>query len=403
MKYFIGIDCSISSHSVCIVNEKKEKIKDFQISNDLNGFINLKENLVLYPDHIIGFELSHGPLIDYLRNENENKLYSVNPLKIKRFKETYIVSTDKTDSIDARAIALYVLMNESRLRPMMFNSPEIEQLKVYRITYDRLRIDHARYLNRLRYIFRQYFPLYDYLFSTFGCKVMLQMVLSFPVWTDLSALSDDEIKDFLILNNYRVGKNIDRVLKKIHEYDQIVNDTEELPLSLEAQTIIKILLIIKDELEIIRKRFKNILNNHKLGDIFLSLPGAGIVLASQMLTIWGDNKERFTKANQIQSLIGTAPCNYSSGKMNIVKIRKACNKHARATLYIFAFTSLRYSQWAREYYNRQREMGKTNSVSIRALSNVWVRKIFSMWKNNSIYNENKVIIEIEKFKKIQVA
>jgi hypothetical protein len=55
---------------------------------------------------------------------------------------------------------------------------------------------------------------------------------------------------------------------------------------------------------------------------------------------------------------------------------------------MFAFSSLRFCRWAREYYDMQRKREKTNSVAIRALSNKWVKGIFSMWKNETEYKAN---------------
>ena len=403
MKYLVGIDCSTKSHSIFILNERKEKIKCFSIPNDLPGFLELRKCLLSYPDHRIAFELSHGPLIDFLRSIGERHLYSINPLKIKRYKETYIVSGNKTDSVDAQAIALYLFVNEKNLRPMMFNSKELEKLRTYEITYDRLVKDQTRYINRLHFVIRQYFPLYDDLFAKFGRKVMLGMLLEYPLWDMLKSASEEDIERFLILKNYRVKKNIQRILGRVRSYEQITSKSEEMAHAVEARTIARILLIIIDEIESLRASIGEILNQHRLGNIFLSLPGAGTILASKMLTIFGDKPERFTHANQLQSLIGTAPRNFSSGKMTRNRMRRACNKQSRTTLYLYAFTSIRYSSWARVYYDKQREKGKTHSVSVRALSNKWVKKIFFMWKNQRLYSEEFVQKEKENQKNLEVA
>ena len=68
-------------------------------------------------------------------------------------------------------------------------------------------------------------------------------------------------------------------------------------------------------------------------------------------------------------------------------MRKACNKKARLTLFLLAFSSLRFCPWANEYYYKLRQKGKTNSVAIRSLSNKWVKIIFSLWKNETEYKE----------------
>ncbi len=148
----------------------------------------------------------------------------------------------------------------------------------------------------------------------------------------------------------------------------------------------------------IEKAFKRNIESHSLGKVFNSLPGAGIVLSANMLALFGDNRDRFNKAIEIQSLFGTAPINYQSGSYHKVRMRRACKKKARATLYQFAFASLQFSSWARAYYDSQREKGKTNSVAIRALSNKWVKIIFHMWKDDAVYCPEKLTAEKKIFK-----
>jgi len=136
---------------------------------------------------------------------------------------------------------------------------------------------------------------------------------------------------------------------------------------------------------------KCITDSHLLGKYFQSLPGAGNILACKLLALFGDNKDRFDNYNGVQCLFGTAPRNYQSGPYHKVLMRKACNKSARAILYDFAFASMRFSKWAREYYDNQRAKGKTHSVAVRALSNKWVKVIYKIWKDEIFYEESKKI------------
>jgi hypothetical protein len=373
---------------VSIIDENEKEIKNLIIENNFSGFSALKNILKNYPNRKVGFELSHGPIVDFLKTNNENKMYSLNPLKIKRFKETNNVSGNKHDRIDSDAIALFIKRNESNINPMIFNSSEIEKLKPYRISHDRLTKEHERFKNKLWFVLNQYCPLYTYLFPDHGSKAMLELILAYPSWDKLRNAGENEIKDFLIKQRYLVIKNTEKVIDKIKRYEHLISEETEICLSFEAGTLARILLMLKENLKVLEKKMPLIMGTHKLRKIFKSLPGSGEVLSAKLLSIFGDVKERFGNANSIQSLYGTAPINYQSGNYHKVMMRKACNKKARAILYQFAFSSLRSCSWAREYYDNQRKKGKTNSVSIRALSNKWVKIIFSMWKNETEYREN---------------
>jgi len=391
MTYYIGIDNSSLDHKVHILNNEGNFHSQFIINNDLNGFNKLNETIRNFDQLMIGFELPHGPLVDFLKLKNYTA-YSLNPLKIKRFKETMIVSGNKNDNIDAAAIAEYMKKNNNQCRPLLYNSPAIEKLKMLSIIHSRITEEHARYKNKLHFAVKQYFYLHDSLFTNFGCTIQLKMLIKYPTYHDLKIASEDELITFLKSNKFRVLKYIKRVLEKIESYDQWISPEVEYAYSVEVKMLCEILFILKQNLNDVEKEMNAILDNHRMGSIFRSLPGAGVVLACKLLALFGDNMDRFSNANQAQCLFGTAPKNYQSGNYHKVTMRKACNKSGRAVLYSFAFSSMHFCQWARSYYYEQRKKGKTNSVATRALSNKWVSIIFRLWKDEIFYEENKKII-----------
>ena len=76
---------------------------------------------------------------------------------------------------------------------------------------------------------------------------------------------------------------------------------------------------------------------------------------------------------------------YASGNYAKAHKRFACVKPLRNALYQFAWQSTQQEAWARDYYQRKRAQGKTHSMALRALSNVWVRIIFAMWVSETCY------------------
>lgn len=390
MKYSIGIDNSSTDHKVHLIDENFNKILKFIITNDLIGFEKLNNILSSYKDVMIGFELPHGPIVDYLRLKGY-VMYSINPLKIKRFKESYIISGNKNDDIDAEAIAHYLLRYKKQLKPLMFNSPKIEELKILMLSHNRLTKEHARNKNRLLFIFRQYFPLYADLFTDHASKIQLKMLFEYPRLYDLKTTTNVELTKFLKKNYYRNGKYIQKVLDRINSYDHVICAEIESALYYEAITLAKMLLLLKEELKNIESKMNKIRDTHNLGPCFKSLPGSGNVLSCKLLAIFGDNKERFTSANGVQCLFGTAPRNYQSGSYHKIIMRKACNKTGKSILYQFAFSSMKSSQWAKDYYYSQKEKGKKHTVAVRALSNKWVKVIYKLWKDEIFYDENHKI------------
>ena len=86
-----------------------------------------------------------------------------------------------------------------------------------------------------------------------------------------------------------------------------------------------------------------------------------------------------------RALAGTAPVPFESGNYAKAHKRFACLKPLRNALHQFAWQSTRQEAWALAYYQRKRAEGKTHSMAVRALANVWVRIIYAMWVSKTCY------------------
>ena len=51
------------------------------------------------------------------------------------------------------------------------------------------------------------------------------------------------------------------------------------------------------------------------------------------------------------------------------------------------FSALRWSEWARAYYDAQRARGHSYRQALRALSAKWLKIIFVMWERQVPYDE----------------
>jgi transposase IS116/IS110/IS902 family protein len=100
---------------------------------------------------------------------------------------------------------------------------------------------------------------------------------------------------------------------------------------------------------------------------------------------WGDDRKRYADPSSLQALAGTSPVPFESGNYAKVHQRLACLKPLRNALQQFAWLSTQQEAWAKDYYDRKRREGKSHSMAVRALANVWVRIIFAMWHKREPY------------------
>jgi transposase len=119
--------------------------------------------------------------------------------------------------------------------------------------------------------------------------------------------------------------------------------------------------------------------------IFASLPRAGKRLAPRLLAEIGDDRSRYADAASLQALAGTAPVLFQSGNYAKAHRRYACLKPLRNAMQQFAWQSTLQEGWALNYYRRKRAEGKSHSVALRTLANVWLRIIYAIWRDHTVY------------------
>ena len=117
-----------------------------------------------------------------------------------------------------------------------------------------------------------------------------------------------------------------------------------------------------------------------------TLPRTGTVNAAQMLAELGDDRARFTSAEQLAAEAGVAPVTHASGKHRDVTFRWACNKRLRSALTTFADNSRHASAWAADVYRRARARGCDHPHAVRILARAWVRVLWRCWQAHTPYD-----------------
>ncbi len=99
----------------------------------------------------------------------------------------------------------------------------------------------------------------------------------------------------------------------------------------------------------------------------------------------GDDRSRYDSASSWQALAGTSPVLFQSGTYQKAHQRLGCIKPWRNVLHQFGGPSTHQEAWAKEYYQRKRAEGKSHSVAVRAMANVWARILYALWKKKEPY------------------
>ena len=105
--------------------------------------------------------------------------------------------------------------------------------------------------------------------------------------------------------------------------------------------------------------------------------------------------ERFVSADALCCYAGIAPVAERSGNKSWMHWRYSCPKFLRQSFIEWTNQTVRFSFWARAFYQTQREKGKTPQMAIRALAFKWIRILWRCWQDRKPYDEAKYLMVLK--------
>lgn len=384
--WYVGIDWADTHHDALILGEDRRQAGSLRVSHTKEGLEQLKRfllDIAKTPEQIACIvETNQGLLIAALL-EAGFTVYPVNPKTLDHRRNA---AGAKTDAIDAYLLAKTGLNEWQDLRPLKPDSAVVQELKSLTRDQDSLIESQTRLVNQLTACLKTYYPVALHLFAKVQHHSTLLFLQTYPPPQGAMMASREEIEATLRAahhsNPRKATQHLWSVLQQPHLHaDAITTRTKSrLMLALGSQ-----LLPLVEQIADYDREIKRLFLTHEDNAVFSSLPGAGKRLAPRILSEWGDERTRYKDSSSVQALAGTAPVAFQSGNYSKAHKRYACLKPLRNALYQFAWQSTCQQAWAMAYYKRKRAEGKSHSVALRALSNVWVRIIYAMWLNHAVY------------------
>jgi len=129
-------------------------------------------------------------------------------------------------------------------------------------------------------------------------------------------------------------------------------------------------------------------NQHPDADIYLSMPGLGLVLSARVLAKFGDDPKRYDDAKSRRNYAGTSPRTIASGTKRAVLARHVRNRRLYDAIDQWAFSSLQTSPGCRQFYDQRRRAGDLHHQALRALGNRLVGYLHGCLRSRQPYNEH---------------
>jgi len=389
-----GIDWADAHHDVHCCRETSDTTLSFRIGNDPEGFDELVQRIQSVQDSTeetvcVAVEHTEGLLIQRCLSEGY-ELYRLNPKMVARYRDQHRASRSKNDNLDAVVLAQIIRDHRDRFDPVRPDSELGRECQMLAQDYRKLTQDKSRLMNRITSGLKRYFPEALELFTSVDLPITLAFLEEFSTLEDAQTMSRSEWEQWLSNHRHPQPASKARTIhNRLHQHDPNRDPATIRAESRFVQRSVRQLQTVLETLDEFEQRFEEILTQHPDGEIFKQLPGASTVLAARMLGEFGDNRQQYDSANDVQCEAGTAPVTIQSGQSKQVVMRQACRRSFRDTMQQFAFTSINESKWARALYDRQRDRGKRHSHALRVVAHRWLSVIYTLWKKRECYDKKQ--------------
>ena len=352
-----------------------------------------------YPEQKIAIvcELKKGPLIYALAKYEHLTLFTINPSTVAKYRKAFTPSGAKDDPSDALIQVEILTLHMDKLSVIEPESAAIRSLSQL-VEYRRGLVQNSVDLsNKITATLKNYYPQALEWFKEKDTIIFCDFILKWPSLGKAKKARKETLLDFFNAHNSRY---VDVNNKRILGIKNAMPLTEDKGVIEPNQMLVEVLIsqfkILLQGIEQLDKAIKGAYKAQADKNIFDSLPGAGPQLAPRLLVAFGSNRSRYHDASELQKYAGIAPVIERSGKKMWTHWRYSCPTFLRQTFVEWAGFTVRYSFWAKAYYEQQQTKGKPHNSIIRALAFKWIRIVFRCWKTNTPYDESTYLAALKR-------
>jgi transposase len=352
---FVGDDWAEAHHDVYLMDEAGQRLASRRLPEGLPGIGQLHELIaghVEQPDQVvIGIETDRGLWVGAL-TAADYQVYAINPLAVARYRDRHHVSGAKSDASDAKLLADLVRTDRHNHRPIAGDSADAEAIKVLARAHQNLIWTRTRHINALRNALREYYPAALAAFDDLAHGDALGVLDRAPTPEQGARLPLPALQSALKRGGRQ--RNIAARARQI----QAALRTEQLaaPATVTAafaattRAAIGIIAELNRQIGELETSLAEHFETHPDADIYLSLPGLGVVLGARVLGEFGDDPNRYTDAKSRKNYAGTSPLTIASGRKRAVLARHVRNRRLYDAIDQWAFSALSTSPGARAFY-----------------------------------------------------
>jgi transposase len=389
---FVGDDWAEAHHDVYVCDQDGVMIVQRRLPEGIVGMAAFHELVAELVDDpaavVIGIETDRGLWVQALV-EAGHAVYAINPRAASRYRDRHTLSGAKSDAGDAKMLAELVRTDRHNHRQVAGDSELSEGIKILARAHQNLIWDRTRATNRLRCALREYFPAALDTFGALADRDTLAVLAIAPTPQTAAKLTTAKIRSAL-----RAGgrlRNLDTRARTIHTglgAAALTAPTHVVSaFAATTRSTVAIITELNRQIVALETELSDHFEQHPDADIYLSLPGIGVILGARALGEFGDDPNRYADAKSRKNYAGTSPITRASGNRSVALARFIRNRRLADAIDQWAFCSLSNSPGARAFYDHRRETGDTHHKALRSLGNRLVGIIHGCLRHQALYDE----------------
>jgi len=334
-------------------------------------------------------EIAKGPLVHALQRYPFLVLFPVNPATLAKYREAFVPSRAKDDPSDAEIALELLVYHRDKLQALKAQSAPMRALSTLVEQRRNLVGDKTRITNRLCSTLKEYFPQALDWFEHRDTMLFCDFLQRWPSLKHVKRARQTTLRSFFFAHNLRRSELIEERIGAIRCASALTDDVAVIgPCQLLVQALVSQLRVTLQAIEAFDAKITELAKRLPDYALFAALPGAGAILAPRLLVAFGEQRERYASAAQLQQYAGVAPVLERSGNKCWVHWRMACPTFLRQTFVEWAGSTIPRSFWASAYYQRQRDKGCSHQAALRALAYKWIRIVYRCWQTRTTYDES---------------
>lgn len=389
---FIGLDWADAKHDICLQaagSDRREFLVLEHRPEAIDAWVQTLRTRFNGHPVAVCLELNQGPIVSALRQYDFLVLFPVNPFTLAKYREAFTPSRAKDDPTDAELQVELLLKHRDKLTPLTPQSPTMRALAQLVEHRRRLVGDKVRCTNRLTSALKNYFPQVLQWFQEKDTGIFCDFLSRWPTLKAAQLARRSTLEHFFREHHVRSADVIQTRIEAIKSAVALTTDAGVItPNALLVQALVAQLRVTLQAITDFDNAIADHAQDHPDFPLFDALPGAGAVFAPRLLVAFGEQRERYASAEELQKYAGMAPVTERSGKKSWVHWRLQCPKFLRQTFVEWAAESIRHSFWAQAYYQQQRDKGKAHQAAVRALAFKWLRILYRCWQERTPYDES---------------